>query len=111
MNKFLIPPQKEYEEALKQSGYKNFDLKYDPEKPTPKQNRKRKIIWFNPPFSKNVSTNIGCKKFLNGLINKHFPPQNKLHKIFNRNTLKLSYSVHYGKNKNKNTWVGLLQIP
>ena len=82
--------KKEYEEALKQSGYKNFDLKYDPEKPTPKQNRKRKIIWFNPPFSKNVSTNIG-KKFLN-LINKHFPPQNKLHKIFNRNTLKLSYS-------------------
>ena len=59
-------------------------------KPTPKQNRKRKIIWSNPPFSKNVSTNIG-KKFLN-LINKHFPPQNKLHKIFNRNTLKLSYS-------------------
>ena len=24
--------KKEYEEALKQSGYKNFDLKYDPEK-------------------------------------------------------------------------------
>ena len=82
--------KKEYEDALKQSGYKNFDLKYNPEKTTPKQNRKRKIIWFNPPFSKNVSTNIG-KKFLN-LISKHFPPQNKLHKIFNRNTLKLSYS-------------------
>lgn len=80
----------EYEEALKQSGYKNFDLKFDPVKTTPKQNRKRKIIWFNPPFSKNVSTNIG-KTFLN-LVDKHFPPQNKLHKIFNRNTLKLSYS-------------------
>ena len=36
--------KKEYEEALKQSGYKNFDLKYDPEKPTPKQNRKRKSL-------------------------------------------------------------------
>jgi len=82
--------KKEYEDALKQSGYKDFDLKYNPEKTAPKQNRKRKIIWFNPPFSKNVSTNIG-KKFLN-LISKHFPPQNKLHKIFNRNTLKLSYS-------------------
>ena len=80
----------EYEEALKQSGYKNFNLTFNPQKQTPKQNRKRKIIWFNPPFSKNVSTNIG-KKFLN-LIDKHFPHQNKLHKIFNRNTLKLSYS-------------------
>ena len=82
--------KKEYEEALKQSGYKNFNLKYNPEKQLPKQNRKRKIIWFNPPFSKNVSTNIG-KQFLD-LIKKHFPPQNRLHKIFNRNTLKLSYS-------------------
>ena len=82
--------KKEYEEALKQSGYKDFNLKYNSEKQLPKRNRKRKIIWFNPPFSKNVSTNIG-KQFLD-LIKKHFPPQNRLHKIFNRNTLKLSYS-------------------
>jgi hypothetical protein len=27
-----------------------------------------------------------------GLIDKHFPLQHKLHKIFNRNTLKVSYS-------------------
>ena len=90
MNKFSTIPKKEYTEALKNSGYKNFELKFNPEKQTPKQNRKRKIIWFNPPFNKNVSTNIG-KQFLN-LIKKHFPPENKLHKIFNRNTLKLSYS-------------------
>ena len=37
-----------------------------------------------------MSTNIG-KKFLK-LINKRFPTQNKLHKTFNRNSLKLSYS-------------------
>ena len=54
------------------------------------KNRKRNIIWFNPPFSKNVSTNIG-KNFLN-LINKHFPINNEYRKIFNHNTLKISYS-------------------
>ena len=41
--------------------------------------------------SMNVSTNIG-RNFLN-LIDKHFPSHHKLHiKIFNRNTVKVSYS-------------------
>ena len=80
----------EYEEALKNSGYKNFTLKFEPKVEKPKRNRNRKIIWFNPPFSKNVSTNIG-KRFLN-LIDRHFPKTHKLYKIFNRNTVKLSYS-------------------
>ena len=35
-------------------------------------------------------TNV-TKKFL-GLINKHFPAHHKLHKILNRNTVKVSYS-------------------
>ena len=52
--------------------------------------RQRNIIWLNPPFSKNVRTNVG-KIFLN-LINKHFPSSSCLHKIFNRNTVKVSYS-------------------
>ena len=82
--------KREYEEALKKSGYKDFELKFEPKKGKRKRNRNRKIIWFNPPFSKNVQSNIG-KKFLN-LIDKHFPKTNKLHKIFNRNTIKLSYS-------------------
>ena len=55
-----------------------------------KRNRKKNIIWFNPPYSRNVSTNIE-KKFLH-LVDKHFPRSNKLHKIFNRNTVKVSYS-------------------
>ena len=55
-----------------------------------KRNRKRNIIWFNPPFNKNIKTNIG-KTFLK-LIDKHFPRSSKLHKIFNRNTIKVSYS-------------------
>ena len=50
----------------------------------------QKIIWFNPPFSLNVKTNV-AKMFLQ-LIDTHFPPANKLHKIFNRNTVKVSYN-------------------
>ena len=48
------------------------------------------VIWFNPPFSANVKTNIG-KIFL-ALVKKHFPTQHKFYKIFNKNTLKISYS-------------------
>ena len=38
----------------------------------------------------NVKTNV-AKQFLQ-LIDKHFPPEQKYHKIFNRNTVKVSYS-------------------
>ena len=79
-----------YQEALKKSGY-DFTLKYDntmKNQPKPRKTR-RKIVWFNPPFSKNVKTNIG-HQFLK-LLRKHFPPQNNLSKIINKNTIKLSY--------------------
>lgn len=54
--------------------------------------RSRKIIWFTPPFNLVVKTKLG-HEFLN-LFKKHFPnPEtNPLSKIFNYNTLKLSYS-------------------
>ena len=52
--------------------------------------RKRKIIWFNPTYSKNVSTKVG-NQFLK-LINKHFPRHHKFHKLFNKNNVKISYS-------------------
>ena len=48
-----------------------------------------KVIQFDPPYSQNVKTNIG-KLFIQ-LVRKHFPKNNKYHKIFNQNTLKLSY--------------------
>ena len=54
------------------------------------QNRRRNVIWYNPPYSKNVRTNVGGA-FLQ-LINKHFPPSNKLHKLLNRHTVRISYS-------------------
>lgn len=50
--------------------------------------RARQIIWFNPPHSKNVTSET-AKSFL-FLLNKHLPKSNKLHKIVNRNTVKAS---------------------
>ena len=52
--------------------------------------RKRNIIWFNPPLSQNVQTKIGNR--LLALVDLHFPVNHKLHKIFNRNSIKVSYS-------------------
>ena len=52
--------------------------------------KKRKVIWFNPPYSRNVKTNIG-KSFFHLLV-KHFSANNKMHKIFNKNAVKVSYS-------------------
>ena len=81
----------EYEKALRESGYKNVSLIYTDKKDIKqKLNRSSNIIWFNPPFNKNVSTNV-AKRFLN-LIDQHFPKSNKLHAIFNRNTVKVNYS-------------------
>ena len=85
-----------YQTALNDSGY-SHTLKYC--KPSTvaalgqqKQRRvnKRRIIWFNPPFSKGVTTNLG-KAFL-ALIRKHFPPGSPLYAVCNKNTIKLSYS-------------------
>ena len=82
--------KQEYDKALLESGFTEKTT-YSEQIPTEKnRTRHRNIIWFNPPYSENVDTNIG-HKFLN-LIKKHFPPGNKLAKIFNTNTLKLSYS-------------------
>ena len=81
-----------YERALKESGH-SAKLEYQPQNTNsqPKRkNRKRKIIWFNPPYSTNVKTNVG-KRFLQ-LLEKHFPKEHPLHKLFNRNNVKVSYS-------------------
>ena len=53
----------EYEKALNKSGYKNTILVYTPVKQNSKTIHKCKIVWFNPSFNKNKSTNIG-KTFL-----------------------------------------------
>ena len=58
------------------------------------KNRNRKVVWFNPPFCKLTNINIG-RYFLH-LLDKHFNRGNPLSRIFNRNTVKISYS--YTKN-------------
>ena len=80
----------QYQEALQKCGY-DYKLKFNPPIPNQqkKNHRKRKITWFNPPYSKHVKTNIG-KKFLE-LIDKHFPAGHPLAKIVNRNCVKISY--------------------
>ena len=77
---------------MKKSGYNN-SLKYNPTQNQDKNNqqreqRKRKIIWFNPLYSLNVKTNLG-KLFLK-LLDRHFPRVHKFHEIFNHNTVKIS---------------------
>ena len=58
--------------------------------PRTRKQRKRNIIWFNLPFSKNIATKTG-RYFLN-LIDKAVPRDHKFHKSFNRNNIKVSYS-------------------
>ena len=79
-----------YQKSLDESGYQ-YTLCYEPATTTKRKNRPRNnVLWYNPPFSKNVSTDIG-HKFIS-LIDKHFPRDHKLRKKINRNTIKISYS-------------------
>ena len=77
-----------YEKALKDSGHK-CSLKYQKPETQRRRKRSRKVIYFNPPYSRSVSTNV-IKLFLN-LIDKHFPKGHILNKCFNRNTVKATY--------------------
>ena len=60
-----------YESAMKNSWF-NYSIKFEAPLENTRENRNRKVIWFNPPYSLNVKTNIG-KVFLK-LVRKHFPP-------------------------------------
>ena len=76
--------------ALQSSGFTerlNYTLL---EQKRNRRNRPRKTLWFNPPYSMNVQTNIG-RHFLQ-LVDKHFPNVHVLNKIFNRGNYKVSYS-------------------
>ena len=61
-----------YQEALIKAG-SNHKLTYQKQgqKKENSQQCKRQIIWFIPPYSKNVTTKVG--KFFLCLIDKHFP--------------------------------------
>ena len=78
---------KSYQDALTASGH-TATLQYTPRPdntlggPRRKRQRTRNVIWYTPPFSQSVKTNVGGK-FLK-LVAKHFPQGSRLHKIFNR---------------------------
>ena len=66
-----------YENALKKIGY-SVSLKYTPtqnqdENNQKREQKKRKITWFNPPYSLNVITNVRklFLKLLDIIIQKH----------------------------------------
>ena len=78
----------DYNKVLEKSGFSE-KIKYH-KQGSVKRARTRKVIRFNPPYSTYVKTNVG--KIFMKLIVKHFPKQHKYHKIFKKNTIKLSYS-------------------
>ena len=84
----------EYENALKISGYKDRlvyeNSSVNENDKNEKKKRKRNITWHNLPYSANVKTYTG--KIFFKLLNNHFPRGHKFYKIFNKNTVKLSYS-------------------
>ena len=79
------------ENNLRQSG-NNKKLSYKPKETMHQKhsNHKRKIIWFNPQFSKNISTKFG--KCFPSLLDIRFPRNHIYSNIFNRNKIKVSYS-------------------
>ena len=80
-----------YNEGLRLAGYKD-KVSYIPgtEDQQPKRKRKRKIIYFLPPWNDAVRTPIGRNLF--NLMKKHFKPNTLVGKLFNRNTIKIGYS-------------------
>ena len=80
-----------YRQALQEAGYKG-DIKFTNTPPSVNTQRKRKrnIIWFCPPWSDIIATNIGGR-FLK-ILRKWFPKENILNKLFNKNTVKISYA-------------------
>ena len=87
-----------YNTALKNSGF-DQTLTYDEqdeltsdsvnEESNQTRKRKRNIIWYNPPYSMSVKTNVG--KIFFKLLRKHFPPSHPMYTIFNTNKVKISY--------------------
>ena len=77
------------ESALKDNGHFSLMSYNNSNFQNARRNRNRKVIWCNSPYRQNVKTNIG--KFFIKLVRKHFLKNSKYHKIFNLNTLKLSY--------------------
>jgi hypothetical protein len=70
--------------------------------------RSRDVIWFNPPWSSNVRTNVGAK-FIS-LVKKHFPRSSPLYPIFHNKKV-LSGGVVENAKKGCNCRGGITTCP
>ena len=91
----------QYTKALREAGYKvNFDMNNDEtykpnrrnrNKRSKNNNRSRNIMWFLPPFSVYVKTNIG-QLFLK-IIKETLLNQPVMNEVFSLNNIKISYKT------------------
>ena len=83
-----------YQQALKKSEH-DFKMYYKPkedkEKVKKKKTRSRRVVYFTPPYSLKIKTQVG-KAFFKA-IERWFPKGHPLSRYLNKNTLKLSYST------------------
>ena len=79
-----------YNQALRNSGF-NEEIKFSKRDNNRKGNRSRRIIFFHPPWSDQIKSNVG-KCFLQ-LLDKHFPRGSELFHYFSRQKVKVSYSI------------------
>ena len=85
------PPRTKEEKHLLTATQRNLSpSQIIQKKKKQQQKEKEEDHLVQPPTSKNVATNIVKKYFI--LLSACFPANNKLHKIINKNTIKLSYS-------------------
>ena len=83
--------KREYEQALEEAGYDNPRLSFKPrDGQGVGRKRRRRIIWFNPPWAKNVEGNVA--KWFNAIVARHFKKNTLFGRLFNKNNLRVSYS-------------------
>ena len=83
--------KEDYEAALMRSAYKESTLEFEEPPPKPStRNRRKRAIYFNAPFCTSVKTNIGREFFK--ILDRNFMTDHRYYKLFNRKTVKLSYS-------------------
>ena len=84
----FVKTKGDYNKALEKSCFSE-KTKYH-KQGSVKRVQTKQVIWFNATYSSYVKANIG-KIFMN-LIVKHIPKHHMYNKIFNKNTIKQSYS-------------------
>ena len=57
-----------------------------------RRKRRRKTVWFNSSYSLDMKTNVSKIFLFLSHSHTHFSPTHFFHNIFNKNTVKISYS-------------------